>query len=163
MRVSVSSSPPAEHSDGGRSEEPGAESPAPAGVTVRTVAARVAEADVVPADHLTAGAHTVSRRHAAFGEEHRSASEAAVGGEADLLRPTLGQNVPAAPVEGRLRTVVTVELLTQDRRSMETQNQENHSRQLHSVRKHTPLDCNKQLLERKIMHGLNMTQSSNQV
>ncbi len=137
--VSVHSSPPAEHSDGSRCEEPGAEGPALAGVTVRTVAA--GEAEVVPTDYLTAGAHTVFRRLAAFGEEHRSVSEAALGGEADLLRPTLGQNVPAAAVEGRLRTVETVELLTQDRRSMETQNQSRApaemNQQHHSVPENT--------------------------
>ncbi len=157
--VSVHSSPPAEHSDGSRCEEPGAEGPALAGVTVRTVAAGEAEADVVPADYLTAGAHTVFRRLAAFGEEHRSVSEAALGGEADLLRPTLGQNVPAAAVEGRLRTVETVELLTQDRRSMETQNQSGApaemNQQHHSVPENT--HANKQLLKRTLMHGLYMT------
>lgn len=97
---------------------------APARVTVRTAAARVREADVVPADHLTAGSDTVSLRHTAFGEQNGCVSEPAEGSEAELLWAALGQNVPAAPVEGRLRTVVTVEVLTQDSRRTETQNQE---------------------------------------
>lgn len=155
--ISVHSSPPAEHSDGGRCEEPGAEGPALARVTVKTVAAGEAEADVVPADHLTAGAYTVSRRHAAFGEEHRSAAEAALGGEADLLWPTLGQNVPAAAVEGRLRTVETVQLLTQDSRIMETQNQSRDpaemNQQHHSVPENTHSTGCQQTASQKNVHA----------
>lgn len=97
-----------------------------AGVTVAPAAARVREGDVVPADHRTLGSDAVAPGHAALGEQQGGPSEASVGGEAQLLRRTLGQSVFTGLVEGRQRTEVTHEVLTDDAR-LKTQNQENQA------------------------------------
>lgn len=114
------------HSNSSHCEQSRIARAAPAGVTVVPAAARVREGDVVPTDHRSLGSDAVAPGHAALGEQEGGPSEASVGGEAQLLRWTLGQSVFTGLVKGRQRTEVTREVLTDNTR-LKTQNQENQA------------------------------------